>query len=56
MKNVQFKAKGFELTKSGHLPIKVLIEDTENNKKHQLKFKTKSANWDNWPKHLIPHT
>ena len=34
---------------------KIFIEDTENNIKHQPKFKTKNANWDNWPKHLIPH-
>ena len=55
-KNVQvIKAKEFEFIKSGHLAIEVLIEDTQNNLKHQPKFKTKNANWDNWQKHLTPH-
>ena len=40
LKNVQVKAKEFEPIKSGHLAIKVLIEDTKKNLKHQPKFKT----------------
>ena len=34
LKNVQAKVKEFELIKSGHLAIEVLIEDTQNNLKH----------------------
>ena len=55
LKNVQVKAKEFELMKSGHLSIKVLIEDTLNNIKYQQKFQTKNENWNNWQKHLTPH-
>ena len=55
MKNVHVKAKEFELFKSGHLAIRVLIEDTQNNKKHQPKFKAKIANCENSQKHLTPH-
>ena len=32
LKNVQVKAKEFELIKIGHLAIEILIEDTQNNK------------------------
>ena len=55
LKNEQVKAKELELIKSGHLAIEVLIEDTQNNLKHQPKFKTKNANSENWQKHLTPH-
>ena len=55
LKNVHVKAKEFELFKSGHLAIRVLIEDTQNNKKHQPKFKAKIANCENSQKHLTPH-
>ena len=48
LKNVQVKAKKFDLIKSGHLAIEVLIKDTQNNIEHQPKFKTKNANWRNW--------
>ena len=41
LKNEQVKAKELEHIKSGHLAIEVLIEDTQNNLKHQAKFKTK---------------
>ena len=54
LKNLQVKAKEFELIKSEDLAIDVLIEDTQSNLEHQLKFKTKNANWDNWQKHLTP--
>ena len=54
-KNAQVKAKQFELIKNGYLAIEVLIEDTQNNMKHQPKFKAKNANWDNWQKYLTPH-
>ena len=47
LKNVQVKAKEFELIKSWHQAIEVLIEVTQNNIKHQPKFKTTNANWDN---------
>ena len=55
LKNVHVKVKEFELLKSGHLAIRVLIEDTQNNKKHQPKFKAKIANYENKKKHLTPH-
>ena len=55
LKNEQVKAKELEHSKSGHLAIEVLIEDTQNNLKHQAKFKTKNTNWENWQKHLTPH-
>ena len=54
LKNEQVKAKELELIKSVHLPTEALIEDTQNNLKHQPKFKTKNANWKNWQKHLTP--
>ena len=41
--------------KSGHLSMKVLMEDTLNNIKYQQKFQTKNENQDNWQKHLTPH-
>ena len=55
LKNLQVKIKKFELIKSGHVAIDVLREYTQNNIKHQPKFKTKNANLNNWQKHLIPH-
>ena len=41
LKNVQVKAKEFELIKIGHQAIEVLIDVTKNNIKHQPKFKQK---------------
>ena len=52
LKNVQVKAKEFQLIKIGHQAIEVLIHVTQNNVKHQSKFKTKNENWDISSKNL----